>query len=69
MYDTFCVFITQHAHERAGGYMIRAGVHSYVCIRYMYVYMYVTKKKFEWHFGGLLTFSNTHGRLLVKFID
>ena len=27
------------------------------------------KKKFEWHFGDLLTFSNTHGRLLVEFID
>ena len=26
-------------------------------------------KKFEWHFSGLLTFSNTHGRLLVEFID
>ena len=27
------------------------------------------KKKFEWHFGDLLTFSNTCGRLLVEFID
>ena len=27
------------------------------------------KKKFEWHFSDRLTFSNTSGRLLIKFID
>ena len=33
------------------------------------IYMYVTPKKFEWHFSGQLTFLNTHGRLFIKFID
>ena len=36
---------TLHAHARAGGYVIGAGVHLYVCI--CDVYMYVTQKKFR----------------------
>ena len=27
------------------------------------------RNKFEWQFSGQLTFSNTHGRLLIEFID
>ena len=34
----------------------------------MYVCMW-PPKKFEWHFSGRLTFSNTRGRFLVEFID
>ena len=45
------------------GYVIGAGVHLYILY---YVY---DQKKFEWHFSGRLTFSNTHGRLLVEFIE
>ena len=41
-------------HARAGGYVIRAGVHFY-----MYICVYITPKKFERHFSGQLTFSNT----------
>ena len=36
---------------------------------YIYIYIYVTPKKFEWHFSDRLTFSNTRGRLLVELID
>ena len=44
-------------------YVIGAGVHLYI---YMYVYY---QKKFEWHFSGGLTISNTRDRLFVEFID
>ena len=39
--------------------MIRAGVHNTP-----YIY---DPQKFEWHFSGRLTFSNTIGRLLGEF--
>ena len=60
------VVVTPHTHARAGGYVIGADIHLYIC-SYMYIYM-TTKKNFEWHFSGQLTFSKTRGRLLVKFI-
>ena len=41
--------------------MIGVGVHIYISR--------LPQKKFEWHFSGQLTFSNTHSRFLVEFID
>ena len=58
---TILSFVT--AHVRAGGCVIRVGVHLYVC---MYICMYCicdSKKKFEWHF------RDRRSRLLVEFID
>ena len=53
------LLITLHAHVRAG----------VMCSGLVSIYIYITKKKFEWHFSSPLTFSNTRGRLLVEFID
>ena len=44
-------FVTPHAHARAGGYVIGAGVH-----------MFADKNKFESYFSDRLTFSNIHSR-------
>ena len=44
----------------------------YIICMYIHMYaycIYVTPKKFEWHFSDQLTFSNARGRLLVEFID
>ena len=60
----FSMFFTLHAHARSG-HVIGGGVDLYI----LYIFTYMTPKKFEWHFSGRLTFSNTHGRLLVELID
>ena len=54
-----CIF-TPHAHVRAGGYVIGAGVHIYINKLYiiMFIAMFVDKKKFESHFSDRLAFSN-----------
>ena len=39
--------ITSHAQAWAGSFVIGAGAHLYVCLN-----IYVTPKKFEWHFSG-----------------
>ena len=46
-------FITPHAHARAGGYVIGAGVYIYICLW----------TKFFWgsYFSNQLTFSNIRG--------
>ena len=36
---------TLHVHARAGGYVIRAGVHLAICL--LYVYMFIYTKRFE----------------------
>ena len=43
-------------HARAGYYMIRTGVHIYMCVCLW------TKKSFESYFSNRLTFSNIRGR-------
>ena len=57
------LYLSRNVHERPGGYVIGTGVHLYC----MY-YNNVTSKRFEWHFSGWLTLSNTHGRLLIKIM-
>ena len=47
---------TPHMHVRAGGFVIGAGVHIYMCL-------YVCgQKKIESHFSDRLTFSNISSR-------
>ena len=63
---------TQHGHAGAEGYVIGVDVCMYICIIYVctYVLIYVCDpKKFEWHFSGQFTFSNTRSRLLVKSLQ
>ena len=54
--------IIPHSHARTG-----------LCDRgYPFIISYVYMRppnKFEWHYSGRLTVSNTHGRLLVEYID
>ena len=55
-YVTYNIF-TPHTHARAGGYVIRAGVH----IIYMFTYV-CGPKKIESYFSDRLPFSNIRGR-------
>ena len=41
----------------------------YICIYVCVCVCVYDPKKFEWHFSGRLTFSNTRSRLLLEFID
>ena len=52
-------------HSASGVYAIGAGVHLYI---YIYMCVYMTKKKFEWHFSGRLTFSYTSVDLSLNII-
>ena len=54
------VLITPHAHVRAGGYVIGAGVHVYICL---------WTKKLNCTLGINSPFQTFAVGLLVKFID
>ena len=56
------VLITPHAHVRAGGYVIGAGVH-------VYVYYVCGQKKLNCTLGINSPFQTFAVGLLVKFID
>ena len=55
------LFVTPHAHARAGGYVIGAGVHIYIYIYIICVCLW-TKKILESYFSNRLTYSNIRSR-------
>ena len=55
------IVITLHAHARAGGYVIGAGVH-------MYIYIFVDEKKLNRTLAIDSPFQTSAVGLLIKFI-
>ena len=57
-----CFIVTPHVHAQAGGYVIGFGVH--LCL-----YECDPPKSLSGTLADDLPVSNTHGKLLVEFID
>ena len=62
------LFITPHAHARAGGYVIGAGVHIYIYV-YIYILYLWTKKNLNRTLAIDSPFQTFAVGLLVKFTD